>query len=682
MLYPQGKKTAANRTQLFSTKSLLQICAVAGQEMYGGDGGGAVPEDAPAQVIQAQQPQPPPTDDCRPFVYDGYSTHWAMIDSGSTCNLWPQADKTKPTDPKIRLAGAGRRGNRIPAYGRGRRKLRFGSSVYHVDVVYADVNSPILGCRFLKDNGLVLDMEQETLEDRKSGVTHRTRNFASGQSLADVHSVATLTIQDHSPHHFRRFVERHYPQLLQHDFAADMPKNGVVHRIQTVPHARPCRAKVRPLHGNKAISAKRDWLELERLGIIERCESDWASALHLQPKKDGTWRPCGDYKALNSLTVPDRYPLPNLQSFTTVLQGATCLAKIDLRKAYHLIKIDEQDQHKTAVITQWGLFKFRRLAMGLTNSAQAFQRLIDEALLGLPRVFVYLDDILVASQDSQQHEEDLRAVCDRLEKYGLLVAADKCVYGVPELNFLGYRVTQKGIAPLRDKVKAVERYPRPKNLRQLQAFLGMIAYYRHLLPRAAEVLRPLYDVLVGQPKKFQWSAALDASFAAAKRLLAEYTMLVHPHPTAEVRVKTDASDVAFAAVLEQKNPATGSWQPLRFWSRGLTTTQKAWPPYDKELQAMWLASRQFRPWIDGKRPTFFTDHKAIVGSLTKPEAANTTQRRVKLEQLAQIAGDVRHIAGLENTVADALSRHIKEARDTQEEVFIDDDDVGDGQAQQ
>ena len=162
--------------------------------MYGGDGGGAVPEDAPAQVIQAQQPSPPPPDDCRPFVYDGYSTHWAMIDSGSTCNLWPQADKTKPTDPKIRLAGAGRRGNRIPAYGKGRRKLRFGSSLYHIDVVYADVNAPILGCGFLKDNGLVLDMEQETLEDRRTGVTHKTRNFSSDQSLADVHSVANFSI--------------------------------------------------------------------------------------------------------------------------------------------------------------------------------------------------------------------------------------------------------------------------------------------------------------------------------------------------------------------------------------------------------------------------------------------------------------------------------------------------------
>ena len=148
-------------------------------------------------------------------MFDEYSTHWTMIDSGSTCNLWPQEDKSKPIDPHIKLSGAGRRGSRIPAYGRGRRRLRFGNRSYHVDVVYADVLSPILGCRFLKEHGLVLDMGKESLEDRAANVTHRTRNFTSGQSLYDVHSVAASTAQETSPPQFQRFVERNYPQLQE-----------------------------------------------------------------------------------------------------------------------------------------------------------------------------------------------------------------------------------------------------------------------------------------------------------------------------------------------------------------------------------------------------------------------------------------------------------------------------------
>ena len=503
--------------------------------------------------------------------------------------------------PPSTSMGQETRGARIRAFGRGEHVFRFNKQqCYKEQVIYADVQKPYLWWHFLKKHGFVLDAGTEVLIDRKMNSPYRTQNHAPDHaSLPWIHEVQTPGMPE-----FANFIARHYPKLLQHDFGADMPESGVIHRINMKPDAKPCRTRPRPLYGNKLKTAKRDWFELVWLGIIVPCESDWSSVLHLQIKKAGTWCPCGDYRALNAKTIPDHYPLPNIQTFTTVLKGARVFSRIDLKKAYHLIKIVDADQHKTAVITPWCLFKFRWLSMGLTNSAQAFQRLIDEVLRDLLqaedcRVFVYLDDILIASPSAAEHSKDLHDVCSRLARYGLHTAEDKCLFGVAELEFLGFKVTTEGIAPLHEKVAAIDRFPVPKNVKQLQAFLGMVNYYRHLLKGAARVLHPLYEATkpVASPAwttsrpKFSWTSELNEAFTAAKRLLAEYTMLVHPDSTAPLRLVNDASEIAYSAVLEQYNVRIERWKLLMFWSKGAKPSERQCPPYDKELQAIWLAGQ-------------------------------------------------------------------------------------------
>ena len=232
-------------------------------------------------------------------------------------------------------------------------------------------------------------------------------------------------------------------------------------------------------------------------GICRRSDSSWSSGLHMVLKKDGTIRPCGDYWRLNERTSGDSYPIPHIHDFTASLAGSKIFSKVDLVKGYHQIPVHESGIPKTAISTPFGLSEFVRMPFGLKNAAQTFQRLMDSVTSKLSGVFVYLDDVLVASPTPEQHELDLRQLFAALARFGLVLNKSKCVFGVKKLQFLGHMVSEKGIWPLQDKVEAVQQFKRPRSVKALQRFLGMVNFYERFLPGIAGVMRPLTDALAG-----------------------------------------------------------------------------------------------------------------------------------------------------------------------------------------
>ena len=165
------------------------------------------------------------------------------------------------------------------------------------------------------------------------------------------------------------------------------------------------------------------------------------------------------------MTLPDKYPIPYLQDCTHFLSGCTYFSKVDLVRSYQQIPVAPQEVKKTAITTPFGSFEFKRVPFGLRNAAQAFQRLMDQIAGDLDFVFIYLDDILVASKSYEQHLEHIRILFERLEEAGMVLNTTKCVFATTELEFLGQHISRHRSVPIAAKVAAIKEFPRPETRR-------------------------------------------------------------------------------------------------------------------------------------------------------------------------------------------------------------------------
>ncbi|KAL3973506.1 potassium voltage-gated channel Eag-related subfamily H member 3 [Sarotherodon galilaeus] len=301
-------------------------------------------------------------------------------------------------------------------------------------------------------------------------------------------------------------------------------------------------------------------------GLIRPSSSPLAAGFFFVGKKDGSLRPCIDYQGLNDITVRNKYPLPLISSAFETLQEATVFTKLDLRSAYHLVRIRRGDEWKTAFNTPRGHYEYLVMPFGLTNAPAVFQSLINDVLRDFLNgfVFVYLDDILIFSRSVEEHVGHVRAVLQRLLENRLFVKAEKCDFHADSISFLGYVLEKGQIRPDPRKIQVIAEWPTPASRKDLQKFLGFANFYRRFIKNYSRVVLPLTS-LTSAARAFVWSPEAERSFSALKELFCSAPVLIHPDVSRQFVVEVDASDAGAGAVLSQRSPADGRLHPCAFF---------------------------------------------------------------------------------------------------------------------
>ena len=566
-----------------------------------------------------------------------------LVDTGSSLSILPISFKPDPDTKNFSLRAAN--GSIVKTLGT--LSLSFTlpnfSSIFNWNFCVADVTHPILGADFLCANSFLVDCRSHSLTSTDPSI------FSISSVLPESsNKISTPTLTP-----FVQSLLDKWPGLISNTktFSA---VNTYSHSITVTPSP-PLRQRVRPLALDRLDFVKSEFAELLNSGIVRRSLSPWASPLHLVLKKDGSYRPCGDYRRLNKITVHDAYPMPLINDVLRRLPHATVFSTLDLRKAYHQIPMRESDVEKTAVITPIGLFEYLYMPFGLRNAAQTFQRHIETILSNFPCAVAYVDDILIGSKDHETHQRDLESVFQIFNEYGLKLNSEKCSFFKSEVKFLGHQISFKGIRPLPQRAETLSKFTLPKTVTQLRSFLGTINYCHRFIPHLSEMISPLSGLASG-PKHsiIRWDEESLLSFEKAKTSLSEVQTLSYPDSKCPLTLTTDASNVAAGAVLHQLRE--GHFEPLEFFSKKFDTCQTRYLAFDRELTAIFLSVKHFKHLLEGRSFTILTDHKPLTHIFTMKDPSPRQLRQIGF--ISEFSCTIQHIAGRENIIADFLSRSV------------------------
>jgi hypothetical protein len=391
-------------------------------------------------------------------------------------------------------------------------------------------------------------------------------------------------------------------------------------------------------------------------GFIVPSQAPYSSPVLFVKKPNGSLRFCIDFRKLNTITRKDRYPLPLIDETLARLTKAKIFTKLDIRQAFHRIRMHASSEDLTTFRTRYGAYKCKVLPFGLTNGPATYQRYMNDILIDYLDDFctAYLDDVLIYSENELEHQEHVLKVLARLREAGLQPDIKKCEFSVTRTKYLGFIVTTKGIEVDPEKVAVIKDWKPPTTVKGTQSFLGFCNFYRRFIRDYGTTAKPLTR-LTRIGVDYNWDASCDDAFEKLKRSLVEAPVLAHYDPGRETMLETDASDGVVAAVLSQQNDKQ-EWHPVAFFSKTMAPAELNYQIHDKEMLAIVKALKNWRAELQGS-PTqikVLTDHKSLEYFMTSKQLKSRQARWSEL--LADFYFHITYRPGRANELADALSR--------------------------
>ena len=447
-----------------------------------------------------------------------------------------------------------------------------------------------------------------------------------------------------------------FPEVFDESRSERLPENGPHDfPIDLVPGFKPPHGKIYSLTPKERLAMKEYIQDSLNKGHIRPSSSPSAAPCFFVEKSNGSLRPVQDYRGLNSGVVKNRYPLPLIPEMLRTLAKGNFFTLLDQKNAYNQIRIRSGDEWKAAFVCPEGQFEPLIMGFGHANAVAHYQSFISGIFSDLIGVYVlvYLDDLIIFSETRAAHQIHVREVLGRLSASRLTCGLPKCYFFQESLRYLGYIVSRTGISMDPKKIVTIMDWPTPKNLKELQSFLGFTNFYRRFISDYAKQTLPLTSLLK-KSVSFIWSSSLDDTFAAFKSSFSNSVVLGHVDESIEFIVEVDASDYAIGGVLSQS--IQGINRPVAFFSRQMIPAERNYEIYDKELLAIVTCLKEWRHFLQNSTLPFLvlSDHKNLQYFMTTKQL---TRRQARWSLfMADFSFTIQYRPGSYNGRADLLSR--------------------------
>ncbi|XP_042968946.1 uncharacterized protein LOC122301604 [Carya illinoinensis] len=416
-------------------------------------------------------------------------------------------------------------------------------------------------------------------------------------------------------------VLRDYEDVMPPELPKQLPpRREVDHQIEMEPGAKPPAKAPYRMSPPELEELRRQLKELLDAGFIQPSKAPYGAPVLFQKKHDGSLRLCIDYRALNKVTIKNKYPIPLIADLFDQLGHAKYFSKLDLRSGYYQVRIAEGDEAKTTCI---------------------FHPYLDQF------VVVYLDDIVIYSSTLEKHVEHLRVVFRVLKENQLYVKKEKCSFALNEVHFLGHKIQGGKLSMEEGKIEAIKKWDPPTKVTELRSFLGLVNYYRRFIKGYSTRASPLTDLLK-KNRAWEWSSRCQEAFDDLKTAITEEPVMALPDCTKPFEVQSDASDFAIGGVLMQEG------HPIAYESRKLNETERRYTVQEKEMTAIIHCLRVWRHYLLGSRFVVKTDN--IATSYFQSQKKLSPKQARWQDFLAEFDFVLKYKPGKANLVADALSR--------------------------